>query len=486
MGKALGIFSRTGLQWSFLFIILFIHSLKTINSDKNGPLTSNSMQNSIHRVQPIDDIDRSIIERLQHHRPGCSARELLADLAAQGHTISQPTLSRRLSRLEAGRHVIARKAGRSTIYQRDPYHDWFSLPPTRRPKVAYDFNLLDDYKPNETRWLTPDETEQLKAAGGDRRLEASTYSRAIAQKLLVDLAYASSALEGNTYSYLDTQVLIEFGKAAEGKSVEETQMVLNHKEAITYLIDNIEDIEISPREFKTLQALLSRGLLEPAAVGDIRKRPVDIGGSSYVPLSIPQKLGEELAKIATKVCAIENPFEQSLFLMAFISYLQAFQDVNKRTGRLVCNIPLLKNGFAPLSFMEVDRTRYVEGLLAFYELHRIDILKSAYLEGYIASAARYDAYTGRDRATVELEFRRRDDIYGCVKAYIEKSVDGGHRLNPDAFTHKFFHADSEPARSQLVGQATQIIAALQEGNHIAYGISRKTFDLYMRLPTERQ
>ena len=436
------------------------------------------MQASIHGANPLDEIDRAIVEILRGHSAGRTARELLTALAEQGHKISQPTLSRRLSRLEEERHVTARGAGRSTVYVRDPYHDWFSLPPTQRPKVAYKFEALDGYTPNETPWFTPDEIDSLTKAGGERRLDASTYSRAIAQKLLVDLAYASSALEGNTYSYLDTQVLIEFGKAAEGKAVEETQMILNHKEAIVYLIDNIADIEISPREFKTLHALLSRGLIEPAAVGDIRKRPVDIGGSAYIPMSIPQKLEEELGKIATKARAIENPFEQSLFLMAFISYLQAFQDVNKRTGRLACNIPLLKNGFAPLSFMEVDRTKYVEGLLAFYELNRIDLFKAAYIEGYVASAARYDAYAGRDRAALELEFRRRTDIYGCVKAYVEKSVAEGRRVDLNSFAANSFREDAEDTRSKLIERVTEIVASLHEGNHIAYGISRKTFDAY--------
>jgi Fic family protein len=88
------------------------------------------------------------------------------------------------------------------------------------------------------------------------------------------------------------------------------------------------------------------------------KRPVDSGGSAYVPSSIPQKLTDELASLAAKSTAIQEPFEQSLFLMAFISYLQPFLDVNKRTGRLACNIPLLKNRLAPLSFLEMDKEKY--------------------------------------------------------------------------------------------------------------------------------
>lgn len=439
------------------------------------------MHYSIHDTGQLDPIDQVLIEILRQYPHGISAKELLAGLTGRGHDISLSTLSRRLTQLESRRHVIAHRAGRNTVYSRDPYHDWFLLPPTSRPKVPYKFEVLADYEPNQTRWLTADETARLTQAGGGRRLDASTYSRAIAQKLLVDLSYASSALEGNTYTYLDTQVLIEFGQAASGKAIEETQMILNHKEAIIYLTENIADIEISSRELRTLHALLSRGLMEPAAVGDIRKRIVEIGGSSYVPLSVPQKLEEELAAIASKARAIEEPFEQSLFLMAFVSYLQAFQDVNKRTGRLACNIPLLKNSLAPLSFMEMDKAGYVEGLLAFYELNRIDLLKETYVEAYVASSARYDAYLGRDRAVVELEFRRRADIYSGVKAYVEKSVAAGRPLDIETFGKEFFSTDPSDTRAKLIERVKEIVVSLNDANHIAYGILRKTFSNYERL-----
>jgi hypothetical protein len=428
----------------------------------------------------LDAVDQAIIARLR--KGPATARELLQAVAGQGEKISQPTLSRRLVRLAGLHHVVVRGGGKFVRYERDPYHDWRSIPPSRRNKVAYDFGRLAGYKPNVTRWLNEEERAQLQAAGGGRRLEAGTYSRAIAQKLLVDLSYASSALEGNTYSYLDTQVLIEFGQAAEGKALEETQMILNHKEAITYLIDNIASIDITVRNIKTLHALLARNLLDAAAVGSVRTTPVDITGSAYVPMSIPQKLEEELIAIADKAREIGNPFEQSLFLLAFISYLQAFRDVNKRTGRLACNIPLLKNGLAPFSFLDVDKTGYVEGLLAFYELGRIDLLKDVFVAGYVASAARYDAYAGRDRAAIELEFRRREDIYAAVRAYVERSVAGGARLDAERFAREFFGEDPEELRPKLAERVREIVAALQEGNHIAYGIPRLLFDAYQQLP----
>jgi hypothetical protein len=200
-----------------------------------------------------------------------------------------------------------------------------------------------------------------------------------------------------------------------------------------------------------------------------------------VPMAIPQVLADELEKIAAKASAIENPFEQSLFLLGFISYLQAFVDVNKRTARLACNIPLLKHGLAPLSFIDMDKAKYVEGLLAFYELNRFDILKEVFVEGYIDAAKRYDAYAARDKAAVELEFRRRTDIYGCVQAFVKQSTDGGARSNVADFASAWFKGDEADLREQLAQRVVEIVDALSEGNHIAYGIPRKDFDAYAKL-----
>jgi hypothetical protein len=172
--------------------------------------------------------------------------------------------------------------------------------------------------------------------------------------------------------------------------------------------------------------------------------------------------------------------------MAFISYLQPFLDVNKRTGRLACNIPLLKNRLAPLSFLEMDKEKYVEGLLAFYELNRIDLLKSAYIQGYVDSASRYDAYVGRERSAVELEVRRRADIHTYVKSFVEKSVSQGRRVDADAYAREYFRAEPQDLQSKLVERVGEIIAALNDANHIAYGISKKMFGDYQRLPVPRK
>ena len=441
--------------------------------------TAKSSQQSSH--PDLDEIDAILLDTLRSAEDALSAQELSEVLSRVGRRVSQATLARRIERLIAERHVMREGRARSTRYRKDPYHDYFAVPPGKRQRVGYNAAALNNYVPNVTRWLSDDLRGRLEKVGGGRRLDASTYSRSIAQKLLVDLAFASSALEGNTYTYLDTQVLIEFGQAAEGKDRDETVMILNHKEAITYLTQHIADIEIQPREFKAFHALLSRGLsnMDPRDVGSIRRMPIDeIGGSAYLPLAMPQRLEEEMERIARKANEIDDPFERSLFLMVFISYLQAFRDVNKRTARLVCNVPLLKAGLAPLSFMDMDKTAYVKGLLAFYELNRTDLITEAFVKAYEKSAARYDAYAGRPKIVLDIEFKRRNDIFEAVKAYV-LAIGGGERPNSfDDFVRQRFPDDDQATQALLTDRIREIIESLNDGNHIAYGISRKGFAKY--------
>jgi Fic family protein len=427
----------------------------------------------------MDDTDKEILKAIREGRN--TSKMLIHYLAGLGIEVSQPTMSRRLTALVDGRHVRIVGKGRATQYEYDDFADYFNVPAERRRPVGYNGALIENYSPNKTRWFPPETLTNLFEAGGGRKLEASTYSRAISQKLLVDLSYASSSLEGNTYSYLDTQVLIEYGQAADGKAADETQMILNHKEAIVYLIDNLDEIQVDKREVLTMHALLSRGLIEQQDVGAVRRRIVSIGNSAYTPMAIPQRLEEEMEKITAKAALIEDPFEQSIFLMTTISYLQYFIDVNKRTGRLMANVPLLKAGLAPLSFMSVDKAKYARGLLAFYELGRHDLIVEAFAEGYIESAHRYDAYLGRDRKEVEIEYRRRGDLYGAVKNYVLQSLEAGYRLDPAAHFAASFADDAEEIKEALVSRGIDIVENLHEGNNVAYGIKRKEFDEYTNL-----
>ena len=265
-------------------------------------------------------------------------------------------------------------------------------PVTERKPVGYKRAFLENYQPNRSAYLPDSVRSHLHAIGRSPFMKrpAGTYARDILNRLLIDLAWASSRLEGNTYSRLDTQNLVELGHAAEGKDRRETQMILNHKAAIEMLVEHAEEIGFDLHTFLNLHALLSENLLpDPNASGRLRTKIVEIGGSVFHPLAVPQQIEEYFRIILKKSDAVRDPFEQAFFLMVQIPYLQPFDDVNKRVSRLGANIPLVKHNLSPLSFVDVPEQAYVDGTLAVYELNRVELLRDVFVWAYERSCQRY-------------------------------------------------------------------------------------------------
>lgn len=263
----------------------------------------------------------------------------------------------------------------------------------QRYPCTYNESWLESYQPNVSFYLPTHIRERLLQAGKRMSTKdpAGTYAHQIFNRLLIDLSYNSSRLEGNTYSLLDTERLILSGISPEGKLDEEKIMILNHKETIRYLVENASKIFIRKEVVFTIHYLLSDGLLEPKYAGKIRDHSVRISGSSYIPYENPQNLEKQLASICDKASKIEDPFEQSIFLLIHISYLQAFSDVNKRTARLTANIPLIINNLVPLSFNDVNREEYSSALIAIYELQDVRPLVDIFIFSYLRTCAAYDA-----------------------------------------------------------------------------------------------
>lgn len=181
----------------------------------------------------------------------------------------------------------------------------------RRP-VGYNRAFLDAYEPGVTWYLPESLRAQLHEMGRTPadQCAAGTYARDILNRLLVDLSWASSRLEGNTYSRLDTQNLIEFGQVAKGKDARETQMILNHKAAIEMLVEDAAEVGCDAFTFQNLHAVLSQNLMrEDAASGRLRRRPVEISGTVFYPLAMPQVLEDCFRLLLDKAKAIADPFE---------------------------------------------------------------------------------------------------------------------------------------------------------------------------------
>lgn len=361
----------------------------------------------------IQKESKQILDLLKNHEVGRPIEDIQREFKPE---IDRRTLQRRIKGLvQSGKVVISGKSraikysivetsqARDVVQEKDliplskegkEIQHAVSLPQQQRHPVGYNRVFLETYQPNTTSYLTDEEKNKLAKLGITARINepAGTYAKEILQRLLIDLSWNSSRLEGNTYSLLDTQRLISEGVSADNKSATEAQMILNHKDAIEFIVHNTEEIGFNRYTILNLHALLSNNLLpNPGASGRLRTFGVGIAKSVYTPLGMPQLIEEMFERILEKAAQIENPFEQAFFIMVQLPYLQPFDDVNKRVSRLAANIPLNRRNFAPLSFTDVPNELYVQGLLGVYELNRIELLKDVFLWAYDRSAKQYAA-----------------------------------------------------------------------------------------------
>ena len=295
----------------------------------------------------------------------------------------------------------------------------------RRP-VGFQRAFLDDYRPNVTYYLPAQTRQRMLDVGrppsGER--PAGTYARTIYSRLLIDLSWNSSRLEGSTYSLLETERLLELGEAAEGKDALEAQMILNHKAAIELLVHQADEIGFNRYTILNLHALLADNLLgDPQAGGRLRRIPVGIDGTVYHPLEVPQLIEECFDQILDTAAAIANPFEQAFFALVHLAYLQAFEDVNKRVSRLAANVPLIRNNLCPLSFVDVPEHAYIDGVLAVYELNRVEPLRDVFVWACERSSARYSAVRQSLGEPDPFRVRYRTLVAELVAAVVRRGMD---------------------------------------------------------------
>ena len=339
----------------------------------------------------------------------------LAELLVRHAQVARRTAQRLIGQMINAGQITARGEGRARRYypidtaavaaQTDRFPDFIPLsadsrdvldyidrPLEARNPVGYQREFLDSYQPNKTWYLSEPLRRQLHKTGRTPQMDAAagTYSRAILNRLLIDLSWASSHLEGNTYSRLDTRELIEHGKAARGKAAIETQMILNHKAAIELLVEGIEKAAFNRYTLMNLHGALAENLLpNPADEGRIRQHAVDIGKSVYRPLSMPQQIEDLLELLLGMANRISDPFEQSFFMMVHLPYLQPFADINKRTSRLAANLPLFRANLCPLTFVDVPEHAYSRAVLGVYEMTRVELLRDVYVWAYERSTQEY-------------------------------------------------------------------------------------------------
>jgi hypothetical protein len=455
----------------------------------------------------IPDEDLTAIEQaVRRHADGASAGQIQRELTT---AIPLRTLQYRLKYLAAHNRVVkdgegrwaryrlsaAEPAGRAPTAQ--PEQDepvvplshagatiqkYLRQPPAARKPAGYSRDFLDAYRPNVTSYLSAKKRAHLADVGRPQIGEqpAGTYAKRILNRLLIDLAWNSSRLEGNTYSLLDTKRLIELGQEAEGRERLEAQMILNHKDAIEFLVSAADEIGFNRYTILNLHAMLANNLLpDPTAAGRLRHIAVGIERSAFHPLEVPQLIEELFDQILATAAAIKDPFEQAFFVMVQLPYLQPFDDVNKRVSRLAANIPLIKGNLSPLSFADVPRQTYTEAVLGVYELKKIDLLKDVFIWAYERSAARYAAV--RQSLGEPDPFRLRHRVH--LRAIVGEVLRGRMNRN-EAVAHIAARSEAkiDPAERQRFIEVAEIeLMSVHEGNFARYQIRPSEYEEWWKV-----
>lgn len=447
-------------------------NLMTKAKTKQATLTDTPAQRGPGRPKSIDN---EVVRRYIDGLPGQTAS---AASIAQQLDISLPTLWRVLSALRAdGKVRLLRADGERTA-------QWTTLtaaahiadPGHLTKRVSYDFDRVGGYVPNKSQLLPPDIMDGLSklATSAQTRSAADVVAR-VRSKLLVEMSWASSLLEGNEYSLGETIKLFNEGEVSDKKRASDTTMLLNHKDAICFVLDKIVGMSIDPFTVKNIHAMLSTGLLEDGSLeGQIRNHGVKITGCAYEPLADQATISREFNGLLETAAQINNPFEKSFFLLANLSYLQAFSDVNKRTARLVSNIPLMQNGLCPMSYYEFNKAVYEEGTVHYYETGATDRLAQAYLEGYSVSVDRYKDLLhhvgSSDDVVIRAEFR--SVIHGAVRKFVLGADGVSLPLVVDAALEEAGKSATEPAKKAgLLRYVERVVDRLHEGQLVIYGLT---------------
>ena len=364
---------------------------------------------------------------------------------------------------------------------------YLSQPANQRPPVGYRREFLDDYRPNVSAYLSTEERTRLRRMGQLARTPApaGTHARRILDRILIDLTWNSSRLEGNTYSLLDTKRLIEQGDPAAGRDIHETQMILNHKHAIEFLVDSADEVGFDRRTILNLHAILAENLLpDPAAPGRLRRMPVGIGASAYRPLDVPAQVEECFIRVLSTAQVIDDPFEQALFCLVQIPYLQAFDDVNKRVSRLAANIPFIKNNLSPLSFNDVPLDDYTDAVLLVYEQNETRLLKNLFLWAYERSAGRYGAIRQSVGEPDPFRLRHREALRQLVGEVVRNRLDVESAATRVA---AWVAANIETRdRDRFREIAETELLGLHEGNYARFRVSPGEFDAWHKVWSARK
>lgn len=342
------------------------------------------------------DVIREILQYL-HYNPLSTREEIREGVNFGG---SDATLKRLIAMAVKDGNIVVEGKARATRYRLSDYahllmplslDTYFAKDVDERQiQVGFNFDVINNQL-SKVALFTDDELEHLNALQAEfckniAEMSENEYRREMA-RLGIDLSWKSSQIEGNTYSLLETERLLRESKTADGKTKEEAMMLLNHKDALLFVLDNPDFLQtLTIGSIEDIHSLLTKEL---SVDKGLRHRRVGITGTNYRPLDNEFQIREAMRDMCDLINSRSNVFEKALLALLLLSYIQPFMDGNKRTARITSNALLIANGYCPLSFRTVDSIDYKKAMLIFYEQNNLYAFKQIFISQYEFAVKEY-------------------------------------------------------------------------------------------------
>lgn len=337
----------------------------------------------------IDSREKQIIEFIQKVGE-CSSKEIFDEINL---SVSYATLKRVLTKLISSNYISTKGQGKGTKYFISPAYQviqpididayYEKEIDERQIKEGFNFQIINEVLSKHS-VFTDSELQKLNKLQeifkkNISQLTEKEYKKEF-ERLAIDLSWKSSQIEGNTYSLLETEKLLKEKETAAGKTKEEAVMLLNHKDALDFIIETPDYLyPLSVSKIEDIHSILVKEL---DVERNLRQRRVGISGTNYRPLDNQFQISEALQDSCKLINEKSSVFEKALLALVLISYIQPFMDGNKRTARIVSNTILINEKYCPLSFRTVDSIDYKKAMLLFYEQNNISSFKEIFINQF--------------------------------------------------------------------------------------------------------
>ena len=344
----------------------------------------------------MDSLYLNILRYLQYHTES-SRSEIMEGIRTDA---SPASVKRRLADAVKAGDAVSIGAGRATRFKLTekalllmPFDiDTYFQKEVDKREIhrTYNFDLISDLLP-KVDIFTKEEMDKLNVAQQKFRkniseLTDSEYKKEM-ERLGIDLSWKSSQIEGNTYTLLETERLLKEKITASGKTQEEAIMLLNHKDALKFVLDNPDYMnDLTVHRIEDIHSIITKELDVDKG---LRRRRVGITGTNYSPLDNHYQIEDAMRATCDLINGKDNRFEKALLAILLLSYIQPFSDGNKRTARITGNALLIAGGYCPMSFRSVDSIDYKKAMLIFYEQNNISAFKKIFIDQYLFAVESY-------------------------------------------------------------------------------------------------